>query len=60
MLTAQFIKIYEGGLYMAWYLPLLVLTISRPNPRGSHRLQRGNRGPQHLARPVPKRWWRKR
>ncbi len=31
MLAAQFIKVYEGGLYMAWYLPLLVLTIFRPN-----------------------------
>ena len=31
MLFAQFWHQYEGGLYMAWYLPLLVLTIFRPN-----------------------------
>ena len=31
MLGSQFWHLYEGGLYMAWYLPLLVLTIFRPN-----------------------------
>lgn len=31
MLAAQFWHLHEGGLYMAWYLPLLVLTIFRPN-----------------------------
>ena len=31
MLAAQFWHPYRGGLYMAWYLPLLVLTIFRPN-----------------------------
>ncbi len=31
MLGAQFWHAHEGGLYMAWYLPLLVLTIFRPN-----------------------------
>jgi hypothetical protein len=31
MLAAQFWKAYEGGLYMGWYLPLLILTIFRPN-----------------------------
>jgi hypothetical protein len=31
MLGAQFWLANEGGLYMAWYLPLLVLTIFRPN-----------------------------
>ncbi|MGA2622001.1 MAG: hypothetical protein ABSF26_30745 [Thermoguttaceae bacterium] len=31
MLAAQFVKGYEGGIYMAWYLPLLILTIFRPN-----------------------------
>ena len=31
MLGTQFWKAYEGGLYMAWYLPLMILTIFRPN-----------------------------
>jgi hypothetical protein len=31
MLGVQFWHPYQGGLYMAWYLPLLVLTIFRPN-----------------------------
>ncbi len=31
MLGVQFWHPYQGGLYMGWYLPLLVLTIFRPN-----------------------------
>jgi len=31
MLGVQFWHMHQGGLYMAWYLPLLVLTIFRPN-----------------------------
>ena len=31
MLASQFCQGFEGGLYMAWYLPLLVLTSFRPN-----------------------------
>lgn len=31
MLASQFCHLFEGGLYMAWYLPLLVLTSFRPN-----------------------------
>jgi hypothetical protein len=31
MLGVQFWQSHQGGLYMAWYLPLLVLTIFRPN-----------------------------
>ena len=31
MLGAQYCQGYEGGLYMAWCLPLLILTILRPN-----------------------------
>jgi hypothetical protein len=31
MLGAQFWKPQDGGIYMAWYLPLLILTIFRPN-----------------------------
>jgi hypothetical protein len=31
MLGTQFWKAYDGGTYMAWYLPLMVLTMLRPN-----------------------------
>lgn len=31
MLASQFWNPYQGGLYMAWYQPLLVLTVFRPN-----------------------------
>jgi len=31
MLGAQFWHPYQGGVYIAWYLPLLVLTVFRPN-----------------------------
>lgn len=31
MLGVQFWMGYQGGLYMAWYLPLMILTIFRPN-----------------------------
>jgi hypothetical protein len=31
MLSVQFWQLHQGGLYMAWYLPLLILTIFRPN-----------------------------
>ncbi len=31
MLGSQFWQSYQGGLFMAWYLPLLILTIFRPN-----------------------------
>ena len=31
MLATQFWHANNGGLYMAWYLPLLILTIFRPN-----------------------------
>lgn len=31
MLGTQFWHAHQGGIYMAWYLPLLVLTILRPN-----------------------------
>jgi hypothetical protein len=31
ILAAQFWNPHQGGLYMAWYLPLLLLTIFRPN-----------------------------
>ena len=31
LIGTQFWQPYQGGLYMAWYLPLLILTIFRPN-----------------------------
>jgi hypothetical protein len=31
MVAAQFWHAYGGGLYIAWFLPLLLLTIFRPN-----------------------------
>lgn len=31
MLAAQFWHAYSGGIFIAWYLPLLLLTIFRPN-----------------------------
>jgi hypothetical protein len=31
MVATQFWHGYGGGLYMAWYLPLFLLTIFRPN-----------------------------
>jgi len=31
MLGTQFLHDREGGLYMAWYVPLLLLTVFRPN-----------------------------
>ena len=31
LLGAQFWHDHEGGLYLGWYLPLLVLTVFRPN-----------------------------
>jgi len=31
MLGVQFFQLYQGGLYLSWYLPLLILTIFRPN-----------------------------
>jgi hypothetical protein len=31
MLASQFWQTQQGGLHMAWYLPLLILTVFRPN-----------------------------
>lgn len=31
MLGTQFWHVQHGGIYMAWYLPLLILTVFRPN-----------------------------
>ena len=40
MVATQFWHGYGGGLYMAWYLPLLLLTIFRPEPGRSCRCER--------------------
>ena len=44
MLACQFWHGYGGGLYMAWYLPLLLLTVFRPNleDRGVQSVLTGN------------------
>ncbi len=31
MVATQFWHGYDGGMYMAWYLPLTLLTVFRPN-----------------------------
>jgi hypothetical protein len=31
MLGVQFFQLYQGGLFLSWYLPLLILTVFRPN-----------------------------
>ncbi len=31
LLTVQYWQVHQGGLFMAWYLPLMILTIFRPN-----------------------------
>ena len=31
MIGVQFFQLYQGGLYLSWYLPLLILTVFRPN-----------------------------
>jgi hypothetical protein len=31
LLGIQFWLAHQGGLYMAWYLPLLIITLFRPN-----------------------------
>ncbi len=31
MLGVQYWQLHQGGLFMAWYMPLLILTIFRPN-----------------------------
>jgi hypothetical protein len=31
MIGVQFFQLHQGGLYLSWYLPFLILTIFRPN-----------------------------
>lgn len=49
MVGAQFWHAHEGGIYVAWYLPLLLLTIHRPNLED--RVARAT---------VPEGWWEAR
>ncbi len=53
MVAAQFWHAYGGGLYMAWFLPLLLLTIVRPNldDRTALKVIDGGRLPR--SRPAP-------
>lgn len=49
MLAAQFWHAYDGGIFIAWFLPLLLLTIFRPNLEDRHALSKLSRG-----------WWLER
>jgi hypothetical protein len=31
LIGTQFWMAHQGGLYMAWYLPILIITLFRPN-----------------------------
>lgn len=44
MLGAQFWNPYNGGIFIAWYLPLLLLTIFRPNLEDRTALTKINEG----------------
>ncbi len=44
MLGAQFWNPYNGGIFIAWYLPLLLLTIFRPNLEDRTALTKVNEG----------------
>lgn len=49
MLAVQFWHAYEGGIFIAWFLPLLLLTIFRPNLEERSALNKLSRG-----------WWLER
>ena len=44
MLAAQFWHAYDGGIFIAWFLPLLLLTIFRPNLEDRTSLNKLSRG----------------
>ncbi len=44
MLAAQFWHAYDGGIFIAWFLPLLLLTIFRPNLEDRTALNKLSRG----------------
>lgn len=49
MCAVQFWHAYDGGIYIAWYLPLLLLTIFRPNLEDCQALTKLDQG-----------WWKNR
>ncbi len=56
MIAAQFWHGYGGGLYMAWYLPLFMLTVFRPNLDHSVAMQvvrPFSRKSKRAANPIP-------
>ena len=57
MLATQFWHPHGGGLYMAWYLPLMLLTIFRPNLEDRVALSRAGRRlvPQAASQPGRRR-----
>jgi hypothetical protein len=55
MLATQFWHAYFGGIYMAWFLPLLVLTIFRPNLEDRVALSTVSEFWLRLRRPRPAR-----
>ena len=50
MVAVQFWHGYGGGLYIAWFLPLLLLTIFRPNLQDRIALKVVHRGPTEARR----------
>ncbi len=53
MLAVQFWHAYDGGIFIAWFLPLLILTIFRPNLEDRLALNKLSRGfllERHLAK----------
>jgi hypothetical protein len=56
MLAVQFWQPYDGGIFIAWFLPLLLLTIFRPNLEDRvalHKLSQGWWIERKLARGTP-------
>ena len=55
MIATQFWHGYGGGMYMAWYLPLLLLTVFRPNleDRVALMVVSQNWLPKRLTRTIP-------
>jgi len=57
MLAVQFWHAYDGGIFIAWFLPLLLLTIFRPNLEDRSALSKLSRGwwlEKRLARKAAK------
>ena len=50
MVAVQFWHGYGGGLYIAWFLPLLLLTIFRPNLQDRIAIKVVRRGRSETAR----------